>query len=276
MQDNTIMVVQQLPIITERLASVKALVDDRVGACAALACTEDTVKAVKKFRAELKAEFLSYEHQRKAIKAAVMEPYEAFEKIYKECVADAYIAADLTLKEKIGTVEDGVKAEKSAEVQRFFEELCEASGIDFVIWEQASITVTLSASMKSLKDQATAFVQRIKDDLTIIEAQEHRTDILVEYKRTLNCAEAIATVNARHKAIAEELAKQKAAEAAQQAAAIPDPPRQEPLQAPDIAEPPVAESTEPVYTLSFKVRATLPKLKALKQFLNENHYEIIE
>lgn len=263
-----IMVVQQIPVISERLASVKQLVNDRVGVCKDLACTEETRAAVKKFRTELKAEFDSYETQRKAIKTAVMQPYEDFERVYKDCVSDAYTAADRMLKQKIDAVENELKERKRAEVQTYFEELLAVNGIDFVSFSQSGINITLSASMKSLKEQAKDFVQRIADDLAMIETQEHRTDILVEYKKTLNCSAAIMTVNARHAAIAEELKRQRE----RQESSVQQKPAPKPAPLPPPAE---SGGHSQAYTVRFTVTGTKEQLRSLKKFLNDGgyHYE---
>ena len=61
--------------------------------------------------------------------------------------------------------------------------------------------------MKSLKEQAKQFIDKIVDDLKLIETQEHKAEILVEYKQTLNVAQAITTVTNRFKAIEEEKKK---------------------------------------------------------------------
>lgn len=48
-----IIVVKQLPIIVEQLAQVKEVVIARVETATSLVCTDETVKEVKKARAEL-------------------------------------------------------------------------------------------------------------------------------------------------------------------------------------------------------------------------------
>lgn len=72
--------VKQLPVIEERLQSISEEVQAQTAAALALAVTEDTVKQVKKERAELSKSFKALEEQRKAVKAAVMAP---FRPIYK-------------------------------------------------------------------------------------------------------------------------------------------------------------------------------------------------
>ena len=62
--------------------------------------------------------------------------------------------------------------------------------------------------MKSLKEQAKYFIDKVADDLKLIETQEHKAEILVEYKQTLNVSNAITTVANRFKAIEEEKVRQ--------------------------------------------------------------------
>jgi predicted secreted protein len=155
---NEIIVVKQLPIIEQQLAQIKEQVAERVSAAMQLVCTESTVKEIKKARAELNAEFKAWEDKRKEVKNAVMSPYEQFEAVYKDCISDAYKAADKDLKQKVDEVEQELKNQKLSEVQSYFEEYLASKGIDFVTYEQAGINVTLSASLKSLKEAAKTFI----------------------------------------------------------------------------------------------------------------------
>lgn len=74
-------------------------------------------------------------------------------------------------------------------------------------FEKANINVTLSASMKSLKEQAKVIVDRVCDDLELIETQERKEEILYEYKRCLVVSAAIKLVADRYKAIEEAKAR---------------------------------------------------------------------
>lgn len=273
---NEIIVVKQLPVIEQQLAQIKETVNERVSAAMKLVCTEDTVKAVKKARTELNAEFKAWEDKRKEVKTAVMTPYEKFEAVYKDCISDSYKAADKDLKQKIDEVEQELKSKKAAEVKSYFEEYLASKDIDFVTYEQAGINVTLSASLKSLKEQATAFVDRIVSDLALIETfTDLKAEILVEYKKSLNVSDAITGVKARAKAVQEEQARQEA-EAEKRAAeaqrveaikaAIPEAPAA-------VEAPAEVQQEEPKLTLRFTVKATRSKLRELKKFLDEGEYE---
>lgn len=274
--ENNIIQVKQLPIIVEQLHEVKAEVTAKMEQALSLVCTEDTVKDVKKVRSELNKELKDYEERRKAVKKAIMTPYEQFETVYKDCISDTYKKADTELKGKIDSVENELKEQKKAEVKGYFDEYLTATGIDFVTFENAHINVTLSASMKSLKEQAKAFIDKIVDDLNVINTQEHKDDILYEYKASLNVSAAITTVTDRYKAIeaakareeerkAREQAEAKAAAKVEEVVEAVVPPTVEPI------APPVEE--EKTYTLKFTVRGTMPRLKALKEFLNNGGYD---
>lgn len=273
---NEIIVVKQLPVIEQQLAQIKQQVTERVETVTSLVVTEDTVKAVKKARAELGAEFKSWEEKRKEVKKAVITPYEKFEEVYNDCISNSYKTADKLLKQRIDEVENELKAKKAAEVQSYFEEYLASKGIDFVSYEQAGLNVTLSASLKSLKEQAKDFIDRIESDLKLIETfTDLKAEILVEYKKSLNVSEAITGVKARAKAVHEEQARQEA-EAKKRAAeaqrveaikaAIPEAPAA-------VEAPAEVQQEEPKLTLRFTVRATRTKLKELKKFLDERKYE---
>lgn len=276
---NEIIVVKQLPVIEQQLAQIKEQVAERVSAAMKLVCTEDTVKAVKKARTELNAEFKAWEDKRKEVKTAVMTPYEKFESVYKDCISDAYKAADKDLKQKIDEVEQELKSKKAAEIRSYFEEYLASKDIDFVTYEQAGINVTLSASLKSLKEQVKTFIDRIVSDLALIETfTDLKTEILVEYKKSLNVSDAITGVKARAKAVQEEQTRQEA-EAEKRAAeaqrveaikaAIPEAPAA--VEAP--TEQQAAPAPEQKFCIRFTVKGTKEQLIALKKFLNEGEYE---
>lgn len=276
MNKKEIIVVKQLPIIVEQLQEVKAEVTARAEQALSLVCTEDTIKDVKKVRSELNKELKDYEDSRKAVKTAIMKPYNDFEEIYKDCISDTYKKADAELKNKIDSVENELKAQKTAEVKAYFDEYLQSKGIDFVTFENAHINVTLSASMKSLKEQAKDIVDDIVGDLILIDTQEHKDEILYEYKASLNVSNAITTVANRYKAIEEAKAREEERKAREQAEAeaaakvksvveAVAPPTVEPI------APPVEE--EKTYTTKFIVRGTMPQLKALKEFLNNGGYD---
>lgn len=211
-EKNSLIVVKQLPVIEEQLKTIRADIEHKVSGVLALECTEGTVKAIKVLRADLNKDFKDLEERRKFVKSKILEPYENFEAVYKECVTEIFKGADTELKKRIDEVENNLKFEKRKEIEDYFNEYAASKGVDFVGFFDAHINVTMSASKKSLQEQVKAFIDRICDDLTLIDTQEHKEEILVEYKKTLNASASITTVVARHKAIDDEKAKAEQAE----------------------------------------------------------------
>ena len=268
--------VKQLPVIEEQLRSVSTVIEERVKNATSLVCTEESVKTIKEIRAELNKDYKEFENKRKLVKEQVLKPYNDFENVYKECISDKFRNADIILKGKIDNVENELKAKKEKEIKEYFEEYKTANNIDFITYGQARINVTLSASMKGLKEQAKQFIDKIVDDLKLIETQEHKTEILVEYKQTLNVSQAITSVTNRFKAIEEEKKRQEQKvvhiemnenhEITQKSYEQLENTSNKPLEQPK-------EENEEILTLKFAVRGTRTKLKELKQFLESGGYD---
>ncbi len=283
---NELIVVKQLPIIQERLKELSTEIDNKVENAKSLICTEETVKEVKQVRADLNKDFKDLEMQRKLVKEQVLAPYMQFEEIYKQYVSDKYKNADIELKNKVDSIENELKNRKEQEIRDYFEEYKTANNIDFITYGQARINVTLSASIKSLKEQAKAFIDKIVDDLKLIETQEHKAEILVEYKQSLNVGNAITTVTNRFRAIEEEKRRQEelkqrqleeAKRIVEQNIKIQEEATKKALDnfaAPEVLQVPVIEEKqEEILTLKFTVKGTRTKLKELKQFLESGGYD---
>ena len=272
--------VVQLPKIEEHLQSIKVAVTQKVNDALSLVCTEDTVKSVKAVRADLNKDLKDFEERRKAVKKAIMTPYEQFEAVYKECISDTYKRADIELKAKIDSVENELKEAKRTEVEAYFEECSKSVGVDFVKLSDLNLNITLSASVKSLKRQVKEYFDKVIQDLALIATLEHTTEILVEYRKTLDVSDAVLTVQERHKAIAEQekrnaeasIIAEKQAETVEKVEKAVRESATEEISAPEVEEAP-PEGNEPVYEATFRVTGTLAQLKALKKFLNDGGYQ---
>lgn len=277
---NELIIVKQLPQIEEHLKERSEEIEKKVENAKSLICTEENIKTIKEVRAELNKEFKEVEIQRKMVKEQILAPYTKFEEIYKTYISDKYKSADIDLKNKIDTVENELKNKKEQETKDYFEEYKKANDIDFITYGQARINVTLSASKKSLKEQVKTFIDKIVDDLKLIETQEHKAEILVEYKNDLNVSKAITTVTSRFKAI-EELKQKQLEEAKRIADENIRVQTEETKKALDnfnvsktvVLQKPVEEKQEEILTLKFTVRGTRTKLKELKQFLESGGYD---
>lgn len=259
---NDLITVKQLPIIEEQLRTLGAAIEAQVAEASAMVCTEETVKAVKKMRADLNAQFNTLEEQRKAVKAAVMAPYLAFEAVYKDCVTSKFNAADQDLKQKINETEDGLKDEKSGELLEYFAEYTQAAHLEGVPFEACGINVTLSASMKSLKEKVRAFVDQASGDVNAIEALEHKDEIMVEYKGCFSLSRAMAVVAERHKAVEQQRKMTEAVAPVIQA-------EQEAAKKVEAFAPPVEVKEAKVLRATFAAYGTMDQLKEMKRYALE-------
>ena len=283
-----LIVIKQLPVIEESLHQLKDSIRDTVKNALSLAVTEDTVKDVKKTRAELNNKFKELEALRKEVKKKILSPYDAFEKVYGECVTDIFVPADQELKRKIDAVEEGLKSEKREVIRKYFEEYSIAYGLnDFVTFDNCGIKINLSDSEKSLKSWAKAYLDTVKTDIDAIGGMEFADEILAEYRVTRALNTAVQAVNERHARIeaerrrreeeaeaaaarreAEAAAEAKVKEAMQQAAPVEMPPVEQPAAA---AEEPAEEEI----FVEFRVYGDIEKLRALKKFLNDGGYRYV-
>ena len=276
--NSELIVIRQLPVIEEQLQQIKASIEARVGEALSLACTEDPYKAVKKARTELNKEYDELESRRKEVKAAILAPYERFEALYKECAGNIYAQADAQLKSRISEVEGGLRQQKQDEVATYFDEYRKSLDLDECFtFAMSGIKVTLSDSRKALKAKAKDFLDRVAGDLALIETQEHKEEILVEYKRTLNISQAVTTVSDRHQRMEDERQRREQAAAVRTAKAeakakVEEIVAEEAHVAPPVAVPADEPAEERVYSTAFRVTGTMDQLRALKTFLTEGGY----
>ena len=269
-----LIVVRQLPIIEQNLKLFSEEIDKQVAVALSMGCTEDTYKDVKRVRAELNKKFDAADDQFKPIMTAIRKPYDDLKAAYDECVTNKRKSVDAAMKGKINLVTDGLKDQMTEKVKAYYDEYAKSVNVDFVAFDRSGVSVTMSASEKSLKEACKAFLDGVSDGLAMIETQEYRDEILVEFKRTLNAAQAVSSIVDRHRLIQaekEQAERRAAAEedarhhAAEVLAAIPEAPA--PISAPTVIV------SEKKYRMTFTVVDTKDKLIALKKFLNDGGYQ---
>ena len=251
---DTLMKIKQEAIIEEQLKLISDDIQKRVDYAEKLVCTVDTIKNIKKQRAILRNQFNDLETQRKQVKAEFQAPYLRFEKVYKELISDKYKNADIKLKRKIDIVESELKLQKENNIRDYFNEYCESEGIDFIKFEQIGLNINLSATEKSLREQIKAFVDKVKNDIELIQHEDNFAEIMIEYTKHLNVSRAIIEVKERHKKLSEIVNganKNVQNDTNEQ--------QKETLKAP-----------EQIYTMNFKVSGTKQQLVKLKQYLKDN------
>lgn len=189
----------QAPVIQHQLQIIGKEVSERIAALNIdnQVATEDTVKTLKEIRAELNKEAKIFETQRMDVKKALMSPYDEFEVIYKTEIIDKFKAADDVLKTKIYDFELKIKQDKKQNLIEYFNEFCEANSIDFLKFERMNLDINLSTSEKKYKEQILEFINKVADDLALIETEEYAAEILVEYKNSLNASVSITNIRNR-------------------------------------------------------------------------------
>ena len=272
--DNTLMKVTQLPVIEEHLRSRKEQTEQRVAEAMSLVCTDETLTSVKNIRAEMNREFADAETQRKAIKAAIMEKYDSFESVYRECIADPYKRADADLKAKIDATESEIKIRCEEMLLGYFRELCAVNEIDFLSFGQTGVKVDMASARaktpKKLMEQIKLKVDGVAQDMkTIGTMGENAPEIMVEYKNNLDLSLAISVVNERHRRAEEEreAVKRHTVTPAARAAGVTV------AAAPQVVPKRVEQVAVERLTVSFRVTDTRERLRLLKQFLVSNGYQ---
>lgn len=264
--------VVQLPVIEEQLRTLKDRWEQRAADAESMVCTEETIQAVKAFRAEMRKEFDEVEALRKAAKQAVMDPYNRFEAVYKECVTTAFQRADIACSSKVSEVEADMKRRCEDGLRDYFDELCAAHHLDWLTYERAGIKVDMASAKaktpKRLREQLVAFVAGVAESVDRINTLEDAGEIMVEYQRTLDAAGAICTVKERHRRIEEQKKFQEALAAirAQEEEAAH---RVEALAPPVVVKAAEKDPNEVIPRLTFTcVNATRAQLRRVREFLN--------
>lgn len=275
MPDNTdlvpMLVCTQQPVISENLVDLQERVASIADMVNQLPRVPDSVPQVKKARADLRKYFDSLEEQRKAVKAAVMAPYNEAEAKYKALVSGPIQSADRLCKDFVDGVELEMKQACENGLRDYFDELRAANHVEFLKFEQAGIVVDMASAKqktpKKLREQLVQFVARVASDVDRIAEMDDAEEIMVEYQKSLNVADAIGTVLDRHQRI-------QAQREADQARSIVKAAEAEAVRKVDAVAPPVEVQKEPVpetnvFKCTFTVTATKPQLKRLKEFLNQ-------
>jgi transcription initiation factor TFIID subunit TAF12 len=273
------MVLEQLPRIKEQLETIKPEIQARVEKVMAMTVTEENSAEAKKVRAALNAEHKSFDARRMEIKKQYMKAFEEFDAKYKECITKPYDEADKLIKGKITEVDNKITFNKESDVIFYFNEYIKAKNIDWLKFADTGIKVTLSSSLPAAKRQVKEFVERVAEDITMIDSLANKDEILVEYKKVFNVSQAVNAVTERHRLVEEEKKqreqREQAAAAQQQAAAkvetVIAPPVEAPKEAP--AAEPVKDGTPCIVKAAFEVIGTLDEIKSVKAFMDAHKIE---
>ena len=268
---NEIVKIEQMPKVFEQLELVGEFLAEQLKDIDKLECTEENKQLVKNKRTEINNTLKILEDKRKEIKTKINEPYDLFDKKYKETAKIQLEEASQTLTNKINKIEDEQKLRKKEKVQKYFNEYAKFKNIDFVNFEQVGLNITLSISDIKLQEQTKEFLDKVADDLILIDSQEFKDEILIEYKKTLNASASITLVINRHKEL-EELKKKEEAKKV-----VAEQIKENVEKVEKVLSVPVKQEiempTEEILEMSFKVKGTLKQLKEIKTFLETGGYD---
>lgn len=159
----------------------------------------------------------------------------------------------------------------------FFNEYSLSKGVEFLNFEQMNMNITLGLATdkgqltKKAKDEIALFIDKVVDDINLINSQDNVDEILIEYKKDLNVSKAITEVKNRHI----ELEKAKEEKENKKEQKLTDEIMLEKinsLSAP-VEEKIEVEKQEEILEISFKVRGTREKLKLVKEFLDNGGFD---
>lgn len=256
--------ISELSVTKQNLQRIADEIKVKLEIAEKMACTEETKQAVKKYRADLKKEFEELETERKEKTKEYEKPLEEFKAVYNELIAKPFKSADQALKIKIDEVETAQKNAKQEAVESYARELLQVYALDWLDTQRILPNITLSASEKSLKKAVKDIADKIKSEVDCINAMSDNSELMAEYMKCLNLAQAKMTVIERQHAIE---AAEKATSVYTQQEQI----NQEVVERIEQLAPPVEVEEVKTYTMTFTVNGTIDQLKALKAFMLENN-----
>lgn len=270
---NELIILEQPAIIKEQLAQLKQRWEQMAADVDSMVCTEETIQAVKRFRADMRKEFQEVDSLRMQIRKAVLEPYFKFDEVFKECVSVPFEMADMNCKSKIASLEREIKQKCEESLQEYFYELCAAHNVEWLKYEQAGVKIGLADARKKtpkkLREQLVCFVVRVASDVDTISTLGNAEEILAEYKPCLSLSQAIGTVADRHRRVEAERQALDTRSTAR-AAEIEAERRIEALAPPTIVKPSEKDPDEVIENVPFKIiKATRRQIWRLKEFMDK-------
>lgn len=251
----------QPPIIAENLDSVRQNLETLLADISTLPQDDDSLKYVKQIRANLSKEFEQMEIQRKAVKMQVMEPYDRADQKYKQYISGPYKEADEQLKKWVDDYQNGMKQTCEKTLRAYFNELCQANGIDFLPFSYCGIVVDMAMARKKdptkAIDQIYNCVMRVRSDMDAILKMEDAEEIMVLYRKNPSLSEIMVAWNQqkqdkeRMRIFLEDQRRQQEQQSVARAALVE-------------AAPEIAPVPEEAYSVCFRATGTLSALKAMK------------
>ncbi|WP_313578618.1 DUF1351 domain-containing protein [Lacrimispora sp.] len=251
--------------------------------------TDDTIKAAKADRAKLNKFVDALNSKRTEVRKALLKPDEQFGQEIKELTGIVQKAID-NIDTQVKDYEQRQRDEKKAKVREFYDEnihdLAPVLPFEKVFKEEYA---NASTTMKSIKEDILALIQKVDEGLAIINEVDSRYagDMKEVFLKSYDIGAAMAERNRleaaeeKRKAYEEEQARRKAErEAVVQTETkrvinegyVPPTIKTSAKSQAQPQEIPAVETVEdPVHILDFRVHATKIQLEKLKEFLKANN-----
>lgn len=264
---------ESLPKIFYQLEEIGKRVDIALNGIEDMVCDEENKKEVKKRKQEITSFKNMMEDRRKQIKNQIMEKYNEFNDKYESEIKTKLVNAENILNEKVFTIENQQKLDKENELRTFAEQWFVSKGIENIVkFEDIKLNITLTASIKSLKEQVLNFVDRIFNDIKLIELEEYRDEIMFEYKQTLDFTNSKLKVVERHKEIEYMQQLQKKVEEEQKQNDIVVQKVEETIkEVEEITTPKEIIEEDEVIIVTFTIKDTKEKIIKVRDFMKENN-----
>lgn len=253
----------QPPIIAENLDSVRQNLETILAEVSTLPQNDDSLKYVKQIRANLSKDFEQMEAQRKAVKKQVMEPYEQANQKYTEYISGPYKEADSQLKKWVDDYQNDLKEKCENSLREYFNELCQANGIDFLAFGRCGVVVDMAMARqkepRKAMEQIYDTVMNVRSDMDAILQMEDAAEIMAAYRRNPSLSEIVVAINEqkqereRMARFLEEQRQQQEQQSQARAAMIE-------------AAPEILPEQEEQYTVVFQATGSLASLKAMKAY----------
>lgn len=233
--------------------------------------TEDSLKDAKNEKADVNKFKKKVSDFRKEITNKWNEPLQKFvetAKTTETMLTDTYNLIDNQVK----AYEEKTKEEIKELCIFFFDEYAVSKGVEFLKFEQMNMNITLGLATdkgqltKKAKEEIALFIDKVVDDINLINTQEYIDEMMIEYKKDLNVSRAITDVKERHI----ELEKAKEEKESKKEQELTNEVMLEKIENLTV---PKVEEKEQILEITFKVRGTKEKLREVKQFLENGGYD---
>lgn len=286
---NKLIVVEQLPIITEKLETLSKELDKEINEALKIKneaiekineisnsgkelekkdeeIIKESKKSIEVTRTNIRKITTDLENRRKAVKNAIEEPYKKFETVYNDLVKNKLNNADIELKNAVDSISNSQLIAKTEELKLFANQYIASNNLqDILTFDDIPLHITNSATNKSLQNEIISFITGVKNDIDLINLEDYKDEILVEYKEniSLGFANAKLKVIERHKKIEEAQKKtSELQEKKEEETKIEE-------KVDEVITPVEIPSDEELIKVSFTITDTKEKIKEVVEFMKE-------